>query len=43
MGAVEQIVADLAFVLLIDEPLVECNQLHAGVIVIDAQIREEAD
>ena len=42
-GAVEQVIPDLSLVLLIDEPLVECDEFHAGVIVIDGEIRENSD
>jgi hypothetical protein len=42
-GAVEQVVSYLPFVLLIDESLVEGNQLHAGVIVMNGEIREDSD
>ena len=41
--AVEQVVSYLPFVLVVDEPLVEGNQLHAGVIVVDGEIREDSD
>ena len=42
-GAVEQVIPDLSLVLLIDESLVECDEFHAGVIVIDGEIREDSD